>query len=402
MGSRRFRRLQRGLVIAQVSLSVTLLTAGGLLLRTLLNLYDVDIGADLAQVLTVEVPVVGTGRTSAEVRDVYERIRAEVASLPGVAEAAVGSSVPLRDDFELEIAVEDIAHDPNLPTPRAAYRTATPQYFRAAGIPVLEGREFLSTDESDAPLVMIINRALADLIFRDVDPIGRRVAWTGDVLNFIPVSGDWRTVVGIVGDTRSSALDEEPSPAVYQPFAQEEVFGGSLLIRADIDPQALSVPTTQIVRDIDPTAPIGTVGTLLELRDESVAAQRINTLLVSGFGLVALLIAAVGLGGVLAFSVSQRTNEIGVRMSLGARPWQVRKMILAEGAGLLGIGVVVGTLGSVLAARVVEGLLFGVTPYDPATLGAVVMVMVTVGLTASALPAIRASNVQPVEALRSE
>ena len=402
-GSRGFRRLQRGLVVAQVSLSVALLTAGGLLTRTLLNLYDLDIGADLEQVLTVEVPVVGTGRTSAEVRDVYERIRAEIASLPGVAEAAVASSVPLRDnDFELEIVVEDIASDPNLPTPRAAYRTATPEYFRTAGIPVLDGRDFLSTDESDGPLVVILNRALADLLFVGVDAIGRRVAWTGDVLNFIPVSGDWRTVVGIVGDTRSSALDEEPQPAVYQPFAQEEVFAGSLVVRADIDPQALTVPAMQIVRDIDPTAPIGTVGTLLELRDESVASQRINTLLVSGFGLVALLIAAVGLGGVLAFSVSQRTNEIGVRMSLGARPWQVRRMILAEGASLLSVGVILGALASVLAARVVEGLLFGVTPYDPATLTAVVTVMAVVGLTASVLPAIRASNVQPVEALRAD
>jgi predicted permease len=402
-GGRRFKRLQRSLVVAQVALSVTLLSGAGLLVRTLLNLYEVEVGADLTGVLTVEVPVAGTGRSTPEVREAYERMRAQIAALPGVAEAGVGSTVPLRDnEFELEIKAEGVALDPNQPTPRAEYRTATPEYFRASGIPLVAGREFESTDSRDGALVVILNEELVERLFPDRDPLGQRVAWTGDVLNFIPVSGEWRTVVGVVGNTLSASLEAAPHPAIYQPFEQEEVFAGSLVVRTNIDPRSLLVPATQVVREVDPSVPLGKVGTLAELREESVTSQRINALLVSGFGLVALLIAAVGLAGVLGFSVSQRTNEIGVRMSLGAHPMQVRGMIVREGAMLLGVGLVLGALGAVLASRVVEGLLFGVAPNDPTTLLAVALLMALVGVTAAWVPAVRASNVQPVEALRSE
>lgn len=191
-------------------------------------------------------------------------------------------------------------------------------------------------------------------------------------------------------------------PAMYQPFAQEEVFAGSLVVRSSTDPSTLLVPATQVVRQVDPRVPIGKVGTLAELRDESVSSQRINALLVSGFGAVALLIAAVGLAGVLGFSVSQRINEIGVRMSLGAHPSQVRRMIVLEGATLLAIGLVMGGLASVFATGVVEGMLFGVTRNDPTTLAGVAALMALVGVTAAWIPAMRASSIQPVEALRSE
>jgi predicted permease len=402
-GGRRFKRLQRGLVVAQVALSVTLLSGAGLLVRTLINLYEVDVGADLDGVLTVEVPVAGTGRSTPEVREAYERMRSQIAALPGVAEAGVGSAVPLRDNqFELEIKAEGIAIDPNQPSPRAEYRTATPEYFRASGIPLVAGREFESTDTRDGAPVVILNEALAERLFPGQDPLGQRVAWTGDVLNFIPVSGDWRTVVGVVGDVHSASLDQAPRAALYQPFEQEEVFSGSLVVRTNTDPRSLLVPATQVVREVDPSVPLGKVGTLAELRDESVSAQRINALLVSGFGLVALLIAAVGLAGVLGFSVSQRTNEIGVRMSLGAQPGQVRGMVVLEGASLLVIGLVLGAIGAVLASRVVEGLLYGVAANDPMTLLAVALLMALVGIVAAWVPAVRASNVQPVEALRSE
>ncbi len=396
-------RLQKALVVTQVMLSVTLLTGAGLLLRTLLNLYDVDVGADVAGVLTLEVPVAQTGRSTPEVRQVYDRMQSRIASLPGVTEVGVGSAVPLRDnDFQLEVKVEGVAPDPNVPTPLAEYRSVTPEYFRAAGIPLLAGREFESTDGQDGPRVVILNQSLAERLFPGQDPLGRRVAWTGEVLNFVPISGEWRTVVGVVGDTRSSSLDEAPRPAVYQPFAQEEVFAGSLVVRTSADPRSLLVPATRVVREVDPDVPLGKVGTLEDLRDESVTEQRVNAMLVSGFGLVALLIAAVGLAGVLGFSVSQRTNEIGVRMSLGARPRQVRGMIVLEGAVLLAAGLGLGAVGGLAASRVVSGLLFGVAPGDPTTFAAVGLLMAVVGVAASWVPAMRASNVQPVEALRQD
>jgi predicted permease len=401
--SRRYRRMQRSLVVAQVALSVTLLTGAGLLVRTLLNLYDLDVGADLDDVLTVEVPLAGMGRGSSEVRLAYEQIRTEIVALPGVTEAGVGSAVPLRENqFQLEIKAEGVAPNPDEPTPQAEYRTATPEYFRAAGIPLLAGREFQATDAAGAPLVAILNQAAVDRLFPGQDPLGQRVAWTGDVLNFVPISGDWRTVVGVVGNTRDATLMDEPNPAMYQPFEQEEVFAGSLVVRASSDPEGLLVPATQIVRSVDPTVPIGKVGTLAELRDESVSSQRINAVLVSGFGAVALLIAAVGLAGVLGFSVSQRVNEIGVRMSLGAHPRQVRRMIVLEGVTLLVIGLALGAVASLFATRVVEGMLYGVTRNDPTTLVAVAALMAAVGVVAAWLPAMRASSVQPVEALRQE
>jgi predicted permease len=402
-GGRRFKRTQGALVVSQVALSVTLLTGAGLLVRTLLNLYEVDVGADIDSVLTVEVPVAGTGRSTPEVREAYERMRVGMAALPGVLEAGIGSMVPLREgDFQLEIKAEGVALDPDLPTPLADFRTATPEFFRATGIPVLAGRDFEATDDEAGGLVAILNQTMARRLFGDRDPIGQRVAWTGEVLQFIPLTGDWRTVVGVVGDTRSNALDAEPNGAMYQPFAQVEVFAGSLVVRAQGDPASLLVSATRVVRDVDPSVPIGKVGTLAQLREESVTAQRINALLVSGFGIVALLIAAVGLAGVLGFSVSQRTSEIGVRMSLGARPGQVRAMIMSEGGALVGIGLVLGAVGSVLASRVLDGLLFGVAPRDPVTLGAVALIMAAVGALATWVPAVRASSIQPVEALRSE
>jgi predicted permease len=326
-----------------------------------------------------------------------------MAALPGVLEAGIGSMVPLREgDFQLEIKAEGVALDPDLPTPLADFRTATPEFFRATGIPVLAGRDFEATDDEAGGLVAILNQTMARRLFGDRDPIGQRVAWTGEVLQFIPLTGDWRTVVGVVGDTRSNALDAEPNGAMYQPFAQVEVFAGSLVVRAQGDPASLLVSATRVVRDVDPSVPIGKVGTLAQLREESVTAQRINALLVSGFGIVALLIAAVGLAGVLGFSVSQRTSEIGVRMSLGARPGQVRAMIMSEGGALVGIGLVLGAVGSVLASRVLDGLLFGVAPRDPVTLGAVALIMAAVGALATWVPAVRASSIQPVVALRSE
>jgi len=174
------------------------------------------------------------------------------------------------------------------------------------------------------------------------------------------------------------------------------------VVRSNVDPASLLVPATQVVRQVDPSVPIGKVGTLAELRDESVASQRINAVLVSGFGVVALLIAAVGLAGVLGFSVSQRVNEIGVRMSLGAHPSQVRRMIVLEGATLLVIGLALGAVASVFASGVVEGMLYNVSPNDPTTIVAVAALMGLVGVLAAWVPAVRASNVQPVEALRQE
>jgi putative ABC transport system permease protein len=269
-------------------------------------------------------------------------------------------------------------------------------------VPVLAGREFLNTDTEKSARVVIINKTLANKLFPGRDPVGQRVAWTGDVLRFIGVSGDWRTVVGVAGDTRDGGLDAEPGPVVYQPFAQEMPYSGGLIIRTAGNPTSLVGQATRLVRGVVPQEPIENVKTVSEIRDESVAPRRLNAALVSSFGLLAVVIAAVGIAGVLAFSVSARTKEIGIRMSIGADAGRVQRMILGEGGVLLGAGLLLGIAGSLLATRTIQGLLFGVAPHDPTTLVGVAIAMVAIGVSACWLPALRASKIDPAVTIRGQ
>ena len=400
-GSLRRQRLQRGLVVAQVGVSVVLLTCAGLLTRTMLELSEVDAGLRAPEVLTMEVPLSAGPRADAETKALYDRMKLEIGALPGVTEVGLGSTMPLRAaGFQLEVKAEHRPLAPGEPMPRAEFRTASPEYFRAAGIPLKKGREFTSTDRDSAARVVILNETLAKRLFGDTDPINQRVAWTGDVLRFIPVSGDWRTVVGIVGDTKDGGLDAETGPVMFLPFAQEVAFTGGLVIRAERDAVGLVPATTRVVRSVAPSDPIENVLTVSQIRDQSVAPRRLNAALVSSFGGLAVLIAAVGIAGVLAFSVSARTNEIGIRMSLGADSANVQRMILKEGGVLLGVGLVLGVIGSLAATRLIQGLLFGVTPNDPVTLAGVALAMAAIGVGACWLPARRAAKVDPVVAMR--
>jgi putative ABC transport system permease protein len=401
--NRRRQRLQRGLVVAQIAVSVVLLTGAGLLTRTMLQLSEVDTGTSTENVLTMEVVPDGYSADNAATRALYERMRAQLAALPGVTQVGIGSTIPLRAaGFMLEIKAEGRPVAPGEPMPRAEWRTADPEYFRAAGIPVLKGREFSTTDRSGAAMVAILNKTLAGRLFGDQDPIGRQVAWTGEVLKFIPVSGDWRTVVGVVGDTKDGGLDAEALPVMFMPFGQEAVFAGGLVISARSDVTALTSAATKIVRGLAPQQPIENVLTVEQIRDESVAPRRLNAVLVASFGALAVIIAAVGIAGVLAFSVSARTNEIGIRMSLGADSGRVQRMVLAEGGSLLVVGLLLGVGGSLLASRLIQGLLYGVAPHDPVTLAGVALVMVGVGLGACWIPALRAARIDPGVAIRSQ
>ena len=396
------RRLQRGLVISQLAVTVVILTGAGLLVRTLINLYRVDTGVELENVLTMEVPIEDPGRSPAEILAIYEEIQRRIAALPQVTQVGIGSSIPLRrSDFMLEVAVEGRQPLADEPTPRAEYRTASPEYFAVSGIPLLQGRAFESTDRADTERVVILNKTLADRLFPDGDPVGRMIAWTGDVLRFIPVSGDWRRVVGVVADTRDGGPDVEPRAVIFQPFAQE-VFTGGFVIRARSNAAALAGPVSTIIRELVPEQPLVNVLTLEDIRAESVAPRRLNAWLVATFAALALLIAAVGVGGVLAFSVARRIPEIGIRISLGADPLRVLRMVLAEGGTQLAVGLGLGLVGALLAARLMTGLLFGVATHDPITLLAVTLLITAVGLGACAVPAVKAARVDPVRAIQSE
>ena len=403
-GGVRRQRLQRGLVVAQIAVSVMLLTGAGLLVRTMLRLSEVDTGLNAPQVLTMEVAVDYTGKNSNELEQQYERMKAQLASLPGVTEVGVGSEMPLHTNagFRLDVKAEGRAVAPNEPQPNAEYRTADAGYFAAAGIPILKGRAFLDTDRQGSGLVVVINKTLADHLFPGQDPIGRRIAWTGEVLKFAPISGDWRTIVGVSGDTRDHGLDAPIPPVIFQPFAQAEVFGGGLVVRARSDALAMIPAATRVVRGIVPTSPIERVLTVDQIRDESIAPRRLNAMLIASFGVLAVIIAAIGIAGVLAFSVSARTNEIGIRMSLGADSGMVQRMVLGEGGRLLGLGLGLGIVGSYAATKLIQGSLYGVPAHDPVTFGIVALVMAVVGLGACWIPAARAARIEPLAALRGE
>jgi len=378
-----------------------LLTCAGLLTRTMLALSDVDAGLKAPEVLTMEVPLSAGSRKDGETKALYERMKLEIGAIPGVTEVGLGSTMPLRAaGFQLEVKAENRPLATGEPMPRAEFRTASPEYFRAAGIPLKKGREFTTMDRDSGARVVILNETLAKRLFGDKDPINQRVAWTGDVLRFIPVSGDWRTVVGVAGDTKDGGLDVEVGPVMFLPFAQEVAFTGGLVIRADRNASGLVPATTRIVRSVAPSDPIENILTVSQIRDQSVAPRRLNAALVSSFGALAVLIAAVGIAGVLAFSVSARTNEIGIRMSLGADSGKVQRMVLMEGGVLLVMGLVLGVIGSLLATRLIQGLLFGVTPNDPVTLAAVALAMVAIGVAACWVPARRAAKVDPAVAMR--
>ena len=418
-GSLRKHRVQRALVVAQVAVSVILLAGAGLLTRTLMQLSEVRTGLRTEEVLTMTVPLLrlgggpGAGADQAawfrqimmsdmQAKGRYEQMRREIAALPGVTAAGVGSSTPLRSSmaaFELKAEDKPIAAGEALPRPD--FRTADANYLLATGIPLIKGRNFEETDRFGAPKVAIINQTLADRLFPGEDPIGKRIAWTGELLKFSPISPEWRTIVGIVGNTQDGGPEAKPRSVVYMPFGQELAMNGVLVMRTDSNAAALASPATRIVRKIAPDAPIENVLTIAQIKDERVAPRRLNAVLVASFGLLAVIIAAVGIAGVLAFSVSARTTEIGIRMSLGADQGRVQRMILGEGGMLLGIGLALGVVGAFFLAGVIQGLLFGVPAHDPVTFAGVAVAMAAIGIAACWIPARRASRIDPAITMRA-
>ena len=407
------QRLQRALVVAQIAVSVVLLAGAGLLTRTLIRLSDVNTGLKTEQVLSMRVQLLPLTKLAsgqdpsaadAAARDGYDRMKRDALAIPGVVAVGLGSQMPLEaSDIQLDVKAEGQALGVGEAVPRADYRTADPDYFRAAGIPLVEGRAFAATDRAGPAMgrVVIINQTLARRLFPNADPIGKRIAWTGDVLRFTPISGDWRTVVGVVGNTKDGGLDAEPRAVMFMPFAQELAMGGTLVIRADSNVAALAAQAASIARRIAPSTPIEQLMTVAQIKDESVSPRRLNAILITSFGLMAVIIAAVGIAGVLVFSVSARTKEIGIRMSLGADSARVQRMVLREGGTLLAAGLALGVTLGFAAAGVVRDLLFGVAPHDPATFVAVAALMAAIGVVACWVPARRAARVDPAIARRA-
>ena len=401
------RRLQRGLVVAQIGTSFVLLMGAGLLLRTMVHLGTVDPGFDTAQVLSMNIPANTAGRSPADIRSQYLSTLRDVESIPGVRSAALTSTVPLSGSGGFASAMEmDVdGHEPvpGAPAPRADFRVVSAGYFATMGIDMLRGREFTTTDEGDAQKVVVINEAMARAYFGDRDPVGQQIAWTDDVIKFLGLTSEWRTVVGVAADTRDSGLDADIVHTMYNPYPQiTPFFTGSMVLRVEGDPDAVLPAVREAILSHDPNQPIDNVATLADLGSESVASRKLNTVLLSGFAGLALIIAAVGIGGVLAFSVGSRRREFGVRSALGAARHQVWSGVVAEGAALAGAGVLLGSLTALGLARFISGLLVGVPALDPVTFVAVGALLGAVAVVAAWIPAWRAAEVSPIEALTSE
>ncbi len=400
------KRTQRALVVAQIGTSFVLLIGAGLLVRTMMHLDRVDPGFDTGEVLAIDIPANSAGRTGDEIRNHYLAVLEDARALPGVTQAALTNIVPLSGGLggfttQFEIGVEGFEPASGAPAPRADFRVVSPDFFAAMGIELLRGRTFTTTDLEESQPVVVINESMARAYFGDRDPIGQRVAWTDEVMKFLGVTPEWRTVVGVVADTRDYGVDERVVHTMYNPYPQVR-WTESLLVRVSGDPEAMVPALRQTILSHDPNQPVDNVATLAQLGERSVAPRRLNTILLAGFAGLAMLIAAVGLGGVLAFSVGSRVREFGIRSALGAAQHQVWSRVLGEGAVLAGLGLGFGLLAATLLTRFLASQLVGVPTFDPLTYLVVAAVLACVVLGACWIPAWRASKVSPMEALSED
>jgi len=401
-GGRGRWRVGKVLIAGQVALSVLVLVCAGLFIRSLRSLQATDPGFDPSGVAVAAVDPTRQGYDEARVAGFYRALLERVRALPVAREASLVNALPGPfTDNVVGITLEGAARDPDRPTILSIHIVAD-RYFETMGIPLLRGRTFASDDDADATSVMVVNRTAARLIEgRTGEPaLGSRVGFSGR-------EGPWVQVVGVVADTRSRGLQAEPPPLAYTPLWQaigrsDMASRMTLLSRTIGDPGAALPAFREVVRRLDPSLPVVDAGTLEEHFSETLATERFTALLLSFFGLLAVALAAVGLHGILAYSVSQRTGELGIRMALGATADDLRRLVTRQGLAIVAAGAVVGLAGAAAASRLLEGFLHGVRPLDPLTYGAVGLGLAMVALVASWLPARRATSVDPMAALRQE
>ena len=393
-GKHRIRSL---LIVAQVAVSFLLLVGAGLMLRSFLKLQHVDPGFQPENVLTMDVALDFVKyNTGDKQRAFFESLLEKVQSQSGVKSAAAAMMIPLTSNMTMtgDFQLEGQAMAPGQTMPQADFRVVSPTYFDALHIPILGGRGFLQTDRPGNPDVAVVNRTAARHIWGSRDPVGTRFSADG--------GKSWIQVVGVVGDIRQYGLDRDVVDEIYVPLAQNPMGEANLVIKTAVEPMSIARGVIELLHGIDPNQPAGRVRSLEQVRAESVAAPRLTTNLLGLFGLLALAIAATGIGGVMALAVGQRRHEIGVRMALGARPEAILRMVLGQGLGLALLGMVLGFVGALWLTRLLQQLLFEVTATDPLTYAGVALVLALAALVACYVPARRASRVDPMIALRTE
>jgi predicted permease len=399
------RRL-RVFAVTQIAASFMLLAGASMLLKTLLALQAAKTGFDTHQVLALNVPAISYGRTPDQIAGFYKESMRRITELPGVDRVAFGIVVPWRDAGSFgpgfDFSADGHVRAPGEEDPRAQLRTVSPGFFAALGVPIIAGRDFNDSDRRGGESVVIVSQSLAQRMFPGQDAVNRHIMWTDPVMKFIDISTAPRRIVGVAADIDDEHIVPGPALTVYHPFEQQEIWGGRLFVHAHTDPYALVTPITRIIRDMSVDQPVERAATLEDIRAEVLTPDRLNTLVFGGFAIVALAIALVGVAGVLAFSVSARTREFGIRLAIGSQPRHLLTGVIAEGAVMATAGVVAGAAGGYALARLAGSYVEGVQL--PSALPVIVsaIVLLAAAVIASAVPAARAARVDVMQALRSD
>jgi predicted permease len=397
-------RRQRIFAVTQIAASFVLLAGASMLITTLIALQSAQTGMDTRHVLAINVPAMSYGKTPQQVLGFYKESIRRVDALPGVKKTAFGLMVPWRDTgFGLQFSADGHVHAGGEEDPRAQWRVISPGFFAALGVPILSGRDFNDLDgqNKDKDPVVIISETLAKRMFPNQDAINRHVYWTDPVLKFVPgISAAPHRIIGVAADIDDQHVAPEPIVTVYSSFEEGPMFGGRLFIHTDTDPYSLVPPVTRIIRDMSVDQPIERAATLEDVRAEVLTPDRLNSLVFGVFAAVALLIALIGVAGVLAFSVSSRTREFGIRLALGSQPRNLLRGVIAEGVFMAVAGVIAGAIFGFVMSRLARSYFLDMKMPGvlPVVLSA--FVLLTAAVVASSVPAVRAARIDVMEALR--
>jgi putative ABC transport system permease protein len=392
------------LVVAQVALSLVLLIGAGLFLRSLKNAQEIDPGFDADRILNAQLNINLLRYTKVQGQEFYRQVIERVEALPGVESASLARVVPMSGSgrgtsFQIEgqAPPENTVRNEGTGAPDnpniAAANVVGPKYFQTMGIALLRGRDFSLEDKEGAPLVIVVNEAFARRFFEDQELLGKRISFRG-------AQGPWSQIIGLVRDSKYRTLGESARPTVYQPLTQNHETGMALHVRMNGKPTSVAGIVRREVQSLEPNLAVTSVESMSDVLGGSLFAARMGAVLLVIFGLLALVLAAVGLYGVMSYSVSRRTREIGIRMALGAGTGNVLRLVLKEGMMLVGGGVAVGLIVAAAVTRLLASFLYGVSPLDAITFVAIPLTLALVALVANYLPARRATKVDPMEALR--
>jgi putative ABC transport system permease protein len=408
-------RRQRIFAVTQIAASFVLLAGASTLIATLIELQRTQTGLDTQHVLAIDVPAMSYGKTPQQVVDFYKEAMRRIDALPGVSKTAFGDTVPWRDGSPgpgLQFSADGHVHAAGVEDPRAQSRSISPGFFAALGVPIIAGRDFNALDnqnnKNEEPVV-IVSETLAQRMFPNQDAVNRHVYWTDPVLQFSSGTDLEKArlmaphrIIGVTADIDDGHVVPEPTLTVYSPFDEGPMFGGRLFIHTGANPYALVTPVTRVIRDMSADQPVEHAATLEDIRAEVLTPDRLNSLVFGVFAAVALAIAVVGVAGVLAFSVSARTREFGIRLALGSEPQRLLKGVIAEGTVIAAAGVLAGAAFGLVLARLAGRYFLDVKMPGALPVFVSALVLMAVAVIASALPAARAARVDVMQALRSE